>query len=272
MSAPRDPACPRHVGQRPIGLIGFGAIGRALAATLGADPAYRLTVLRRGDGALLAGVDAVDTLEALIAARPALVVEAAGQGAVAEYGPALLEAGISLVVASTGALADDGLLHRLTLAAATSGARLVVPAGAIGGLDYLAAIAGLPDARVRYISRKPPAAWSEELRALGHDPVSLAAEVVLFEGGAAEAAARYPRNLNAGLTVALAVGPALAGVSVVADPAVTSNTHEITVESPAGRAAMRFTNRPSPDNPKTSVLTALSLVAAVRRHFDPLVI
>ncbi|GAB4069056.1 aspartate dehydrogenase [Ancylobacter sonchi] len=272
MSAPRDPACPRHVGLHHVGLIGFGAIGRALVATLGADPAYRLTVLRRGDGVLPAGVGAVDTLGALIATRPALVVEAAGQGAVAQYGPTLLEAGISLVVASTGALADDGLLRRLTLAAAASGARLVVPAGAIGGLDYLAAIAGVADARVRYVSRKPPAAWSKELSALGHDPAALASEVVLFEGSAAEAAARYPRNLNAGLTVALAVGPALSGVSVVADPSVTSNTHEIAVESPAGSAAMRFTNRPSPDNPKTSALTALSLAAAVRRHFDPLVI
>ncbi|MDR6952997.1 aspartate dehydrogenase [Ancylobacter sp. 3268] len=262
----------RQISPHQVALIGFGAIGRALADELGKDSAYRLAVLRRGGALLPRQIEALDTLDALIAARPALVVEAAGQGAVAAYAPALIEAGISLVITSTGALAEDALLHRLVLAAETSGARLIVPAGAIGGLDYLTAVAGLPGARVRYTSRKPPAAWGEELRALGHAPEALSSAVVLFEGGAGEAARRYPRNLNAGLTVALAVGPALADVRVVADPAVTDNTHEIAVESPAGSALMRFANRPAPDNPKTSLLTALSLAAAVRRHFAPLVI
>lgn len=257
---------------RLVALIGYGAIGRALAGHLVEDASCRLAVLRRGAGELPPGIGAFDTLDVLIAARPALVVEAAGQGAVEQYGPALLEAGISLIVASTGALADGALLHRLTLAAETGGARLIVPAGAIGGLDYLGAIAATRGAEVRYTSRKPPAAWSAELRAIGHDPARLGAEVVLFEGSASEAARRYPRNLNAGLTVALAAGAARTSVRAVADPAATGNTHEIAVVSPAGSALMRFANRPSPDNPKTSALTALSLAAAVRRHFEPLVI
>lgn len=257
---------------RDIALIGFGAIGRALAADLGRDPAWRLAVLTRHGGALPPDLRALADVDALIAARPALAVEAAGQGAVAAHGPALLEAGISLVVASTGALADAPLLARLMRAAEAGGARLIVPAGAIGGLDYLAAVASLEGARVRYTSRKPPAAWSEELRALGHDPSRLGAPVVLFEGSAAEAARRYPRNLNAGLAVALAAGGALAGVEVVADPEALGNTHEIEVESAAGTASLRFANRPSPGNPKTSAVTALSLAQAVRRHFAPLVI
>lgn len=261
MDAPRD-----------IVLIGFGAIGRALAVELGRDAAYRLAVLTHRAVELPPTVRALPDVAALIAARPALVVEAAGQGAVAQYGPRLLEAGISLVVASTGALGDEGLLRSLTAAAQASGARLIVPAGAIGGLDYLAALAGVEGVKVRYISRKPPAAWSRELEALGHAPEGLASAVVLFEGSAAEAARRYPRNLNAGLTVALAAGPASVSVQVIADPAVRGNTHEIEVESPAGTATLRFLNRPSPDNPKTSVVTALSLAHAVRRHFASLVI
>ncbi|WP_428030384.1 aspartate dehydrogenase [Ancylobacter sp.] len=257
---------------RDIALIGFGAIGQALAADLGRDPAYRLAVLTHDAAQLPSTLRALPDVEALIAARPALVVEAAGQSAVAHYGPLLLNAGISLVIASTGALADDDLLQRLTGAAQASGARLIVPAGAIGGLDYLAAVAGMEGATVRYISRKPPAAWSAELAALGHAPDRLASAVVLFEGSAAEAARRYPRNLNAGLAVALAAGQARLSVQVIADPAVGGNTHEIEVESPAGTATLRFANLPSPDNPKTSAVTALSLAQAVRRHFASLVI
>jgi len=134
------------------------------------------------------------------------------------------------------------------------------------------ALRSVPEAQVRYTSRKPLAAWAPELRALGQDPQALAAEIVLFEGTAAEAARRYPRNLNAGLTVALAAGADRTIVRAVADPAARHNTHEIAVESSAGSASMTFVNRPSAANPKTSALTALSLAAAVRRHFASIVI
>ena len=87
----------------------------------------------------------------------------------------------------------------------------------------------------------------------------------------AQAAQLYPRNLNAGLTVALAAAPAPVTVRVIADPTVSLNTHEIEAESTLGMAFMRFANRPSPDNPKTSALTAASLAAAVRRLLEPVV-
>ena len=94
-------------------------------------------------------------------------------------------------------------------------------------------------------------------------------EIVLFEGAPAQAALLYPRNLNAGLTVALAAAPAPVTVRVIADPAVSLNTHEIEAESALGIAFMRFANRPSADNPKTSALTAASLAATVRRLLEP---
>ncbi|WP_038360475.1 aspartate dehydrogenase [Bosea sp. 117] len=260
---------------RHVGLIGFGAIGRDVYARLAADASLRQTVLiRRSTSRQIAapGAAVVGDVAALVAARPDLVVEAAGQSAVAEFGPAILAAGISLIVASSGALGDAGLMQALAGAAERGGARLIVPSGAIGGLDYLAALHDEPDARVVYTSRKPVAAWAAELAALGQDPAALAAPFTLFEGGAAEAARLYPRNLNAGLTVALAAGAQRTTVRVIADPAVAHNTHEIEVESAFGTAAMRFANLPSAINPKTSALTAPSLVAAVRRFFATVVI
>ena len=258
-----------------IGVIGFGAIGRDLTDRLLRE-GHGVTVLLRPGSASRAAVPrdvrTVCDVASLIAAGPALVVETAGQAALTGLAPDLLSAGVSVVAASTGSLGDPAVFAGLESAARRGGSRLVVPAGALGGLDYLAALRGSPDATVRYTSRKPPAAWGAELAAAGHDPADLPGEVVLFEGAAAEAARLYPRNLNAGLTVALAVSPTPVTVRVIADPAVALNTHEIEAESPLGLALMRFANRPSPDNPKTSALTAASLAAAVRRFLEPVVL
>jgi aspartate dehydrogenase len=258
-----------------VGIIGFGAIGRDLSARLIAE-GYDVTVQLRANSASRLAVPAemriVEGVETLIAARPVIVVEAAGQGALRDAAPVLLDAGVTVVAASTGALGDPALFGRLEAAARRGGGRLIVSAGALGGLDYLAAMRGCAGATVCYTSRKPPAAWRAELIAAGYDPESLAREVVLFEGAASEAARLYPRNLNAGLTVALAAAPAPVIVRVVADPAVSLNTHEIEAESELGTAAMRFANRPSPGNPKTSALTAASLAAAVRRLLAPVVL
>ena len=259
-------------GQPAIGIIGFGAIGCDLSGRLVRAGHAIIVLLRPGSGsrgAVPPGVTTADTLGALIAMRPAIVVEAAGQAALGTLAPALLESGITVVAASTGALGDPDLFAQLDASARQGGSRLVIPAGALGGLDYLAALRGAAGAKIRYTSRKPPGAWRTELAAAGHDPNALSGAVTLFEGHAAEAARLYPRNLNAGLTVALAASPAPVTVRVVADPAVALNTHEIEAESELGTASMRFANRPSAVNPKTSALTAASLAAAVRRLVEP---
>lgn len=260
---------------RTVGIIGFGAIGRDLAARLARD-GHRVVVLvrprSRSRADLPPGLIVVDGVDALLGEAPDLVVEAAGQAALAAAAPALLEAGVSVVAASTGALGDAGLFAALEAAARTGESRLVVAAGALGGLDYLAALRGAEGTRVRYTSRKPPAAWRAELAAAGHDPDALQDAVVLFTGAPAEAARLYPRNLNAGLTVALAAARHPVTVRVVADPAVSLNTHEIEAEGPLGTASLRFANRPAPDNPKTSALTAASLAASVRRLLDPVAV
>ncbi|QKC95593.1 aspartate dehydrogenase [Mesorhizobium sp. NZP2298] len=250
-----------------IGLIGYGAIAHEIVRAFPPDAVRWVVLLREGASrALPAHVSAVTRLDALIDARPTAVVEAASQQAVAACVPALLEAGIPAIIASVGALSDPALAARLTDAARIGGARLALPSGALGGLDYLRAIAVLPDARVRYTSRKPPAAWTAELASAGHSADNGA--VTLFEGTPAEAARRYPKNLNAAFAVALAAGADKVTVRVIADPAASGNTHEIEVESAAGAASFHLVNAPSPDNPKTSALTALSLVAALRELLD----
>jgi aspartate dehydrogenase len=260
---------------RTIGIIGFGAIGRDLAARLARENHRVVVLLRPGSRSradLPPGISVVDDVYELIAETPDLVVEAAGPSTLAHAAPALLTGGVSVIAASTGALGDPELFDDLEAAARAGESHLVIAAGALGGLDYLSALNRTEGTSVRYTSRKPVAAWRAELAAAGHDPEALPGAVVLFEGEPAEAARLYPRNLNAGLTVALAAAPLPVTVRVVADPAVTLNTHEIEAEGPLGTAHLRFANRPAPDNPKTSALTAASLAATVRRMLDPVTV
>lgn len=249
------------------GLIGYGALARQLVAAF-APERVQWCALSRSPPHVSAPehVRHVADLASLIEIRPALVVEVASQHSVGDYVPSLLQEGISVVIASVGALADTATAARLEAARRSSGAKLIVPSGALGGLDYLEAIAGLPDVRVRYTSRKPAAAWALELAERGLD--ASCGEVVLFEGAAAQAAQLFPKNLNAAFTIASAIWPAPLTVRVVADPAAPGNIHEIDASSAAGEAHLRFVNRPSPDNPKSSMVTALSLAAAVRRFID----
>jgi aspartate dehydrogenase len=256
---------------RRIGLVGFGAIGKDVAARLlsasGTPP--DLTVLTRKPIPATAGIAWVGSVSDLIQEAPDIVVEAAGHAAVRECVPPLLADGIPVVLTSVGALADSAVEAKVRDAERRGQSSLILPGGAIGGTDYLRSIAQVPNLAARYCSRKPIAAWRREIVALGLDPDAATSEIVLFEGSAREAALLFPQNLNVALTIALAVGGMDAlKVRVVADPAVERNSHEIEIESAAGRARFVFENTPSATNPKTSAVTALSIVQAVRERLD----
>ena len=148
-----------------VGLIGCGGMAQDVVA-LRTSPGNGVSIVgalaragRSGEArARFAGIEIVEALDDLIALGPALVAEVAGQAAVAEHGEAVLRGGIDCLIISVGALADPALLARLKAAAQSGHGRILLPAGAIGGLDAIAAmrVAGLTS--VRYRSRKPPAA------------------------------------------------------------------------------------------------------------------
>ncbi len=257
------------MAEQRIALIGFGAIGRDVAARLKGAANVRLGVFTRSGLSGEPDVHPLKNFAELVAWRPHLVIEAAGHSAVSAHVAGILESGISVLLASVGALADETLHARLRAAAARGGADLILPAGAIGGVDYIKTVAQLPGLVVRYCSRKPIAAWTKELAARGLDPDAITTEVALFEGSARNAALSFPQNLNVAMTLALAgTGMDATKVRVVADPRARGNTHELDIESGAGRARFVFENSPSPSNPKTSALTALSIVHAVREYFE----
>ena len=238
-----------------LALIGYGAIARGLLATLsshGGVPA-RLTVLSRKP-LELPDARVVHRTPDLLAARPDLVVECAGHEAVRDHACATLRAGIETLIVSAGALADPDLLAMVRAAARTGRTRAVIPPGAVGAIDVLAALRPSGLQSVTYTGRKPPGAWGR------NDP----SETVIFEGTAREAALAWSKNANVAATIALA-GAGFEGtrVRLVSDPGVTRNVHEIAVRAGAADFAFRIEGHPSPDNPKTSATTALSVAREV---------
>jgi len=267
-----------------IALIGVGAIARiALEKLKQHDPDGNVRVTgalvrenRRAEAAKLLGPGArvVTTADELIRLTPNVIVECAGQGAVAEYGEAVLRAGIDLMVISTGALADDALRERLFGAAALVGSHVIIPAGAVAGIDGLCAlkIGGLDS--VRYISTKPPLAWQGTPAEDRFDLAKITAPTVLFEGPASEAARLYPKNANLAATVALAgLGMERTEVRLVADPAVApTNVGRIEAAGAFGTLNVESRGLPAPENPKTSATTALSVAHAILKGTGAVVI
>jgi aspartate dehydrogenase len=215
----------------------------------------------------LAQIEIVETLDQLLAHRPELIAEVAGQQAVAQYGETVLRNGVDFLVISVGALAAAALFDRLKSAAQASRRRILLPAGAIGGIDAIAAMRMGGLSLVRYRSRKPPLAWRGSPAEKVVDLDALAKPAVLYRGSAREAALLYPQNANVAAAIAIAgLGFERTQVELVADPAAAGNVHEIEVEGAAGRFAIELEGKPSRTNPKTSALAALSVARAIRNE------
>ena len=244
-----------------VALIGLGTIGSALREALRGIPEQAVIC-----GTLVRTASATDdgcctSLDALLERQPDVVVECAGHQAVDAYAEQVLSAGHDMLLVSAGALANAARYARLRVAVEHSGSQLLVASGAVGGLDILTAARRAGLHRVHYRSRKPPAAW---LGTSAEDHVNLntlTAPHAFFHGSARAAALQYPRNANVAATIALAtLGFDETQVELVADPEVDCNVHEILADGVSGRLSFRIEGRAAPGNPKTSMVTAHSLV------------
>ncbi len=259
-----------------IAIIGFGAIGRCLAASL-ADTDVEITgILVRERSAArvrgaVPGVRIVTGLDGLLAPAPDLVVECAGHEALRSFAAPVLASGTDLLVASVGALADPGLERDLRAAAACG--KLLIPSGALGGLDALGAARESGLDSVAYIGRKAPGAWRGTRAETLIDLEAVAAPQVFFESDARQAALEFPKNANVVAAVALAgLGFEATRVQLVVDPAAAGNQHEIQARGAFGEIFTRVVAKTLPDNPRTSMLAPYSLVHAIRKTVDAIVV
>ena len=262
-----------------VAIGGFGAIGKVVAERLD----------RGIEGLTLAAVSARDTARAEAAmagfARPApvlplvrlgeeadIVVECAPAVLLREVAEPALARGRLVMVLSCGALIDNFDLVDL---ARRHGGRILVPSGALLGLDAVVAAAEGSISRVHMVTRKPPRglAGAAYLEANDIAVAGLSEPKRVFTGSAGAAARGFPANVNVVAALALAgIGPDRTTIEIWADPMVTRNIHRVEVEADAARFTMQIENVPSAENPRTGRLTALSVVAALKKLSAPLAI
>jgi aspartate dehydrogenase len=255
---------------KTVGIAGLGAIGLPLARALdaGVDGLRLIAVAGRDPvktRASLAGFQSMPRMvEIPELAEADIVVEAAPAAIFERIALPALEAGRIFIPASAGALLPRMHLARL---AVRTGARIIVPTGALLGLDALRAAAEGPIESVVIETRKPPIGLigAPYLEKLGIGLMDLTQPLLVFEGNALDAAAGFPANVNVAAALALAgIGPIRTQVRIWADPGITRNIHTIRVEAEAARFTMTIENVPTAENPKTGRLTALSLLACLR--------
>lgn len=254
-----------------VGIFGLGTIGREVARRL-----------HQGvEGLVLAGASARDQDKAVAWLRElgcaAPVTDAAGLAedcdVVLECAPAAVFAQIADAVIARGRifvpLSVGGLLKMPDLAdrARQSGARIIVPTGALLGLDAVRAAAEGTIHSVRVVSRKPPRglAGAPHLVDNAIDISNLTEPLMVFEGSARDGVAGFPANVNVAAALSLAgIGPDRTQVQIWADPGIDRNIHQIEVDADSARLSMRIENVPSEENPASGRITALSAVTCLR--------
>ena len=177
--------------------------------------------------------------------------------------PVVIRGKIAIVL-SVGALLEDYDLIEL---AKQHGGQIVVPTGALIGLDAVTAAAEGKIHSVQMVTRKPVRGLSGAPYIVENniDIERISEPLKIFDGTAREAARGFPANLNVAVALSLAgIGPDLTRVQIWADPTVTRNTHRIEVDSDSARFSMSIENIPS-ENPRTGLITALSVIACLRK-------
>ncbi|MCC7347152.1 MAG: aspartate dehydrogenase [Variibacter sp.] len=260
-------------GQKPlrIGLAGFGAVGQQVARRLAAGIeglALAAIAVRDADKAKrhlrALGLDVPIVPLAELPAHCDVVVEGLPRAAFLEIARATVEAGRIFMPLSVGQLLEHwSLVER----AKETGARILVPTGALIGLDAVRAAAEGDIRSVTMITRKPPGGLegAPYLAEHGIAMDAITTPTKIFDGSAREGARGFPANVNVAAALSLAgIGPDRTRLQIWADPTIDRNMHAIEVDADTARFSMAIENVPSAENPRTGKITALSAVAALR--------
>lgn len=261
-----------------VGIAGLGAIGAKVANTLDANGIPGLVLVAVSGRDMARTHAAAATLQCKpgvltttdLPKHVDIVVDCAPSAVFADLAGRTIEQGKILVSVNAGAL-----LQHLDLVetAKRTGGRILVPTGALLGLDAVRAAAEGSIHSVTMITRKPPNGLEGAPYLVRHgiSLQGLNAPKRVFQGSAAEGARGFPANVNVAAALGLAgIGPERTTLEIWADPGVDRNIHRIEVEADSARFSLQIENVPSMENPRTGKITALSVLACLRGMVSPL--
>ena len=253
-----------------VGLAGLGAVGLGVARRLETGiPGLVLAAIavRDADKARRnlpeAGARIPIVAAEALAQSCDIVVECLPPEMFRKVAISAIEAGKIFMPLSVGQLLENwDLVER----AKVTGARILVPTGALLGLDAVRAAAEGTIRSVKMITRKPPSGLEGAPYLVEHG-ISLAdlkAPKKIFDGSARDGARGFPANVNVAAALSLAgIGPDKTRLEIWADPTIDRNTHRIEVDADTARFSMMIEGVPS-ENPRTGRIVPLSAIAALR--------
>lgn len=247
-----------------IGLLGCGNIGHIIARHaegFAIAAVYDTMPSRAGEIAAICHGKAYTDIESFLDADVDLIVEAASVGAARAHAKEVLLHQKDLVIMSVGALTDLAFKADLMETARAGHRKIYIPSGAIFGLDNLKIGQISPIKKLLLKTTKSPKSLGLEI----HE------RKLVFAGKAHECIKAYPKNVNVSVAMSLAAGQDT-DVELWADPTVDKNIHELFIQGDFGETYIKVTNFPSPDNPATSYLAALSILSLLKNIESPLVI
>ncbi len=254
-----------------VGIIGFGTIGKDVAQYIFENKAGNVTLvslLVRDRGRIESEYPKelfVDDPDQFFNQDLDIIVEGAGHHAVQLYAERALRSGSNFVVSSVGAFNDQTLMDTILKAAEESGTKLIVPSAAVGGLDRIAAGAIGPLDEITLKTSKPPKAWMGTIVEQQVNLQELTEPVCVFEGNARESSRRFPESVNVSAALSLAgIGLDQTKVQVFVDPHINKNVHEIFASGKFGEIRLQIQNTPSPNNPKTGYIVAMSIAKVLK--------
>lgn len=256
---------------KKVGIAGIGAIGSAVAKALNAGiDGFELAYI--SDPASTNDFGAQRTDFETLVTQSDLVIECLPAHIVPQLASAAFTTNTDIIFISSAALL---LYPQIVEKHKISTSKAYVPSGALCGLDGVKAMREMGIESAKIASTKLPKGFSGAPFILENDidVGAIIEKTLLFEGNALDAARGFPANINVAASLSLAgIGAEKTRVEIWADPHAQGNAHEITVKSAYSTLVSKIENMPDPQNPKSSVLAAQSIVTTLRDMNNALII
>jgi aspartate dehydrogenase len=262
---------------KKTGIVGCGVIGTFVAKSVCRDLKHLTKISALCDidtvsaeklSRAVFGHPKVTSLDELIE-RSDIVVESASSEASFNIAKKALEKGRDVMIMSVGGIAAH--IDQLFNLSRKAHAKIIMPSGAICGLDGIKSAKTGNINKVSLTTRKPPkglmgAPFIKENKI---DLESITEEKTIFIGSAQEAIKAFPKNINvSALLSIIGIGSEKTQVKIITSPEYMVNTHEVEVEGDFGRLIAITENVACADNPKTSFLACLSAVASLKQALE----